>query len=442
MIARPLPGTYPAAAMTANILPELEARGLVADVTNKDELGAAFAAGNVPNYAGHDPTATSLHVGHLIPIVIQRRLQLAGHRPIAVVGGATGMIGDPSGRSTERNLLDRDTLAANVAGLRAQLGRLLDFDAGPAGAVLTNNHDWFEGVSFLDFLRDVGKHFTVNYMLAKDSVKSRLEERDGGLSYTEFSYMLLQAWDFVVLARQHGCRLQVGGSDQWGNITAGCELGRRLGTPQLWGLTAPLLLDASGAKMGKTSTGERVWLDPEQTTSYAFFQYFVNVDDAIAPAMLKKFSFRGLPELAEIIATHDGDHSKRHCQRELARDITRWVHGDAGLVTAERATAVMFGGSLADAKDADLAALGGVVGTTDVTRAELAAGLPLLDLLVRAELVASKGEAKRLIAGGGVYVNNQRESAADRKLDLSALGTESYIFLRSGKKNYRLVRVA
>ena len=428
--------------MTADILPDLAARGLIADTTNAEELGAALAAGNVTNYAGHDPTAASLHVGHLVPIVIQRRLQLAGHTPIAVVGGATGMIGDPSGRSSERNLLDRDTLAANVAGIRAQLGRLLDFDAGSAAAKLVNNADWFAGVSFLEFLRDVGKHVTINYMLAKDSVKSRLEQRDGGLSYTEFSYMLLQAWDFVVLARDHGCRLQIGGSDQWGNITAGCELSRRLGGPQLWGLTAPLLLDASGQKMGKTSTGERVWLDPDQTTSYAFFQYFVNVEDAIAPSLLKKFSFRALPELDEIITEHDRDRAKRHCQRELAKDITRWIHGDAGLATAERATAVMFGGTLADAKDADLAALAGVVGVTPIPRAELEAGLGLVDVLVRAELCASKGEARRLISQGGVYVNNQRESAPDRKLDLSALGTESYVFLRSGKKNYRLLHVA
>ena len=426
--------------MTANILPELEARTLVADVTHREELGAAFAAGNVPHYAGHDPTATSLHIGHLIPINVQRRLQLAGHRPIALVGGATGMIGDPSGRSTERNLLDRDTLARNVAAIRDQLARFLDFDEGPAGAVMTNNHDWFADVGFLDFLREVGKHVTVNYMLAKDSVRARLEDRDSGLSYTEFSYMLLQAWDFVVLSRRHGCRLQVGGSDQWGNITAGCELSRRLAGPQLHGLTSPLLLDASGQKMGKTSTGERVWLDPAQTSPYAFYQYFVNVDDAVAPSLLKKFSFRPLAELDEIATEHDRDRGKRHAQRELARDLTRWVHGEAGVRAAEAATAVMFGGSLADADDAVLEPLIGVVGCTELTRADLEAGLSLIDLLVRAELTASKGEARRLISQGGVYVNNERVTEVDRKLDLGSLGTASFIFLRSGKKNYRLVR--
>ncbi len=427
-------------APTRNILPELEARGLIADVSNRDELGAAMAAGNVPHYAGHDPTATSLHVGHLIPIVIQRRLQLAGHSPIAVVGGATGMIGDPSGRSAERNLLDRETLAANVAGIRAQLARFLDFDPGPAAATLTNNADWFEGVGFIDFLRDVGKHVTVNYMLAKESVRSRLEDRDSGLSFTEFSYMLLQAWDFVVLSRQHACRLQVGGSDQWGNITAGIELSRKLGGPQLWGVTAPLLLDASGEKMGKTSTGERVWLDPARTTPYAFYQYFVNVDDALAPSLLKKFSFRPLAELDEVIATHDADRSKRHCQRELARDITRWVHGDEGLRRAEVATRLMFGGGLGDLRDADLDPLASEIGCTEVTRGELDAGIGVVDLLVKSTLCSSKGEARRLIGQGGVSVGDERVTAVDRSITTADLGTESYLLLRSGKKHYRLIK--
>ena len=427
-------------APTRNILPELEARGLIADVSNRDELGAAMAAGNVPHYAGHDPTATSLHVGHLIPIVIQRRLQLAGHSPIAVVGGATGMIGDPSGRSAERNLLDRETLAANVAGIRAQLARFLDFDPGPAAATLTNNADWFEGVGFIDFLRDVGKHVTVNYMLAKESVRSRLEDRDSGLSFTEFSYMLLQAWDFVVLSRQHACRLQVGGSDQWGNITAGIELSRKLGGPQLWGVTAPLLLDASGEKMGKTSTGERVWLDPARTTPYAFYQYFVNVDDALAPSLLKKFSFRPLAELDEVIATHDADRSKRHCQRELARDISRWVHGDEGLRRAEVATRLMFGGGLGDLRDADLDPLASEIGCTEVTRGELDAGIGVVDLLVKSTLCSSKGEARRLIGQGGVSVGDERVTAVDRSITTADLGTESYLLLRSGKKHYRLIK--
>ncbi len=428
------------AAGTRNILPELEARGLVADVSNRDELGAALAAGDVPHYAGHDPTATSLHVGHLIPIVIQRRLQLAGHTPIAVVGGATGMIGDPSGRSSERNLLDQETLARNVVGIRAQLGRLLDFEPGPAAAVLTNNADWFAGVGFIDFLRDVGKHVTINYMLAKESVRSRLEDRDSGLSFTEFSYMLLQSWDFVVLSRERGCRLQVGGSDQWGNITAGIELCRKLGGAQLYGLTAPLLLDGSGAKMGKTSTGETVWLDAARTTPYAFYQYFVNVDDVLAPSLLKKFSFRPLDELDQIIAMHDADRGKRHCQRELARDVTRLVHGDDGLRRAEVATRLMFGGGLGELRDADLDPLAGEIGCTDVTRGELEAGIGVVDLLVRTGLTSSKGEARRLISQGGVSLGDERITAVDRNVTVADLGTESFLLVRSGKKHYRLVR--
>jgi tyrosyl-tRNA synthetase len=426
---------------TRNILPELEARGLVADVSHRDELGAALAAGNLPHYAGHDPTATSLHVGHLIPIVIQRRLQLAGHRPIVVVGGATGMIGDPSGKSNERQLLDKDTLAANVAGIRAQLARFLDFDAGPTGALMTNNADWFAGVSFLDFLRDVGKHVSVNYMLAKDSVRSRLEDREQGISYTEFSYMLLQAWDYVVLSREHGCRLQVGGSDQWGNITAGIELSRRLGGPQLFGVTAPLLLDASGEKMGKTSTGARVWLDPARTSAYAFYQYWLNVEDKMVAGYLKKFSFRPLDELDAIAAAHAADPGKRGAQRELARDLTTWVHGADGLRRAEIASAVVFGGSLADARDADLEPLTAELGCTELARADLDAGVPVVDLMVTTKLATSKGDARRTLTQGGLYLNNQPVTAPDLVVKTEHLGTESFIFLRKGKKTYHLVRV-
>jgi tyrosyl-tRNA synthetase len=427
---------------TRNILPELEARTLVADVSHKDELGAALAAGNVPHYAGHDPTATSLHVGHLIPIVIQRRLQQAGHRPIVVVGGATGMIGDPSGKSNERSLLGRDELAANVAGIRAQLARFLDFDDGPTGALMTNNADWFEGVSFLDFLRDVGKHVSVNYMLGKDSVRSRLEDREQGISYTEFSYMLLQAWDYVVLARDHGCRLQVGGSDQWGNITAGIELSRRLGGPQLYGVTAPLLLDASGQKMGKTSTGARIWLDPARTSAYAFYQYWFNVEDSMVASYLRKFSFRPLEELDAIVAAHQADAAKRGAQRELARDLTAWVHGAEGLRRAEIASAVVFGGSLADARDADLEPLTAEIATTAIARADLDAGIAIVDLLAdRTKVFPSKGEARRTLAQGGVYLNNQQVTAADLVVTAAHLGTESFIFLRKGKKTYHLVRV-
>jgi tyrosyl-tRNA synthetase len=426
------------AAGPRNILPELEARGLIADVSNRDELGALLGSRNVINYVGHDPTADSLHVGHLVPIAIQRHLQRAGHSPFALVGGATGMIGDPSGKSEERNLLDRETLSHNVARLHAQLSRLLASDEIPVRTF--NNLDFYQGMNVLDFLRDIGKHFTVNHMMAKESVRARLEDREAGISFTEFSYMLLQAYDFVSLARE-GCRLQIGGSDQWGNIVAGIDLNRRKsGAEQLYGFTTPLLLDSSGQKMGKTATGEKVWLDGEKTSPYAFFQYFVNVDDVLAPALLKKFSFRPLEELDAIIAAHAAEPGKRTCQRELAKDVTRWVHGDAGLRRAEVATGLMFGGSLDELKDDDLDPLAGEIGCTDVPRAELEAGIDVVELLVRAGLTSSKGEARRLLGQGGVTVGKERGVGVDRSVTTRDLGTASYLLLRSGKKNYRLIR--
>ena len=311
-----------------HILDELAARGLVADVTDRDALKKLLSDERVTLYAGYDPTFPSLHVGNLVPVIMQARLQRAGHKPIILVGGATGMVGDPSGKSVERNLLGDDQIAENLAGIRSQFTRFLDFGAGPTGAVIVNNADWTRGVGFLEFLRDIGKYLTINYMMAKDSVRARLEG-ETGISYTEFSYMLLQAFDFVHLAKAHGCRLQVGGSDQYGNITAGCELSRKMGGAQLFGLTAPLLLDSTGQKMGKTSTGERVWLDADRTPPYSFYQYFFNVTDEEAPRLLKIFSFRPLEEIDELLRMHDGDRSQRVAQRELARELTTWVQNEA-----------------------------------------------------------------------------------------------------------------
>src|SRR5688572_17824216 len=292
------------------ILDDFAARGLLADVTDRDGLTKLLGSERVTFYVGYDPTSSSLHVGSLVPVIMQARLQRAGHKPIVLVGGATGMVGDPSGRSAERNLLGDDELAANLAGIRSQLSRFLDFGSGPTGAVLVNNADWTRGIGYLEFLRDIGKHLTVNYMMAKDSVRARLEG-DTGISYTEFSYMLLQAWDFVHLSRAHGCRLQVGGSDQFGNITAGCELSRKMGGPQLFGLVAPLLLDAAGAKMGKTATGERVDLDPQRFSPYKLYQYWFNLSDEQAVAKLRMFSLRPLSEIDELLRAHDADRGKR-----------------------------------------------------------------------------------------------------------------------------------
>jgi tyrosyl-tRNA synthetase len=420
------------------ILDELSARGLFADCTDRNGL-ADLMTNHAPvsAYAGYDPTAASLHVGHLVPTILLKRLQMAGHRPIIVVGGATGMVGDPSGKSEERNLLDDATIAVNVAGIRAQFERLLDFDR----ALMVNNADWTRNVGYLEFLRDIGKHLTINYMLAKDSVRARLEG-ESGISFTEFSYMLLQAFDFVHLQKAHGCRLQVGGSDQYGNITAGCELGRKLGLPQLYGLTAPLLLDSTGQKMGKTASGEKVWLDPKLTSAYAFYQYWLNVTDADAPRLLRIFSLRPLAELDELLVAHDADRAKRTAQRELARAMTSWVHGDAAIERVERASRVMFGGELSGLTDADLGELAGTIPTVEIARGELQAGVPIVDLLVRLGIEDSKGAARRLVTQGGAYVNNVRVADEKRRVDLSDLATETLLVVRGGKKDYRLVRAS
>jgi tyrosyl-tRNA synthetase len=421
------------------ILDELDARGLLADVTDRDGLAALLASEIVTVYAGYDPTSPSLHVGNLIPTILLRRFQCAGHRPIVLVGGATGMVGDPSGKSTERNLMDDATLAVNLAGIRSQLSRLVDFDDGKTGAIMTNNADWTRGVGVLEFLRDYGKHLTINYMLAKESVSARLSS-ESGISYTEFSYMLLQAFDFVQLHRLHGCRLQVGGSDQYGNITAGCELQHKLRGPRLFGLVAPLLLDPSGAKMGKTTTGERIWLDPERTSPYAFYQYWLNRSDDETPALLRTFSLRPLAQTDELVHEHDRDRSRRSAQRELARTLTAWIHGPGVVPRVEVASRVMFGDSLDGLTDADLAVLTGTVPTVDVPRSELASGVGIVDLLART-VSDSKGAARRLITQGGAYINNQRVTEVEHQVTLAQLATETMLVVRGGKKDYCLVRV-
>jgi tyrosyl-tRNA synthetase len=421
------------------ILDELAARGLVADVTDRTGLAALLDQGPIAFYAGYDPTSPSLHVGNLVPVIMQARLQRAGHKPIILVGGATGMVGDPSGKSVERNLLGDDELNANLRGIRAQLSRFLDFDTGATGAVIVNNADWTRGVGYLEFLRDVGKYLTINYMMAKDSVRARLDS-EAGISYTEFSYMLLQAFDFVHLSKAYGCRLQVGGSDQYGNITAGCELSRKMGGPQLFGLTAPLLLDSAGQKMGKTSTGERVWLDPKRTSPYAFYQYFFNLGDEDAPRLLRLFSFRPLAEIDEIVGTHDADRSQRHAQRQLARDMTSWVHGPDEIGRVEEASRIMFGGSLDGVQEKTLELLADVVPVVEIDRAELANGVPIIDLLSRT-VADSKSAARRLLQQGGAYVNNVRITDADRKVTTSDLATPIMLVVRGGRKEYRLVKV-
>jgi tyrosyl-tRNA synthetase len=421
------------------ILDDLERRGLIHEVTDREGLTKLLADGVVSLYAGYDPTSSSLHVGNLVPTILLKHFQLAGHKPVIVVGGATGMVGDPSGRSEERNLLDDATLAHNLAGIRAQLGRLLDFDSPVTGAAMTNNADWTHGIGFLEFLRDIGKYLTINYMMAKDSVRARLES-ENGISYTEFSYMLLQAFDFVHLAKANNVRLQVGGSDQYGNITAGTELSRKMGGAQLFGLVAPLMLDSSGNKMGKSSTGERIWLDPERTTPYAFYQYWYNRSDEEAIRLLKWFSLKPIAEIEAVLARHDQDRAKRIAQRELARALTSWIHGEREIANAETAQRVMFGDSLQGLTDADLGAISTIVPTIEVPRAELAAGITMLELFTRV-LGKSKSQAGELIKSGGAYINRVKIKDAMHKVTLENLATESMLVVSGGKKDHRIVRV-
>ncbi len=425
-----------------NILDELKARGLIQATTNDKEITKLLAGDPIAFYAGYDPTSASLHVGNLVPTSLLARLQKAGHKPIVLVGGATGMIGDPSGKSDERSLLDPKTLSDNVLGMRSQLEPFVEFSDAANGAVMVNNADWFQGLGYIEFLRDVGKHLTVNYMTAKDSVKSRLNDREQGISYTEFSYMLLQAYDFAHLAKVHDCRLQVGGSDQWGNITAGIELSRKIGnkTP-LYGLTNPLLLDSSGQKMGKTSSGVRIWLDPALTSPYAFFQYWLNTEDDDVERFLLLFSWRSLEEIAGIVAEHAEAPHKRLAQKALAEDLTTWVHGKAAWRRAVAASQIIFGGSLDDLRDEDLEPLLADLPSSELAKAELESGVELLQLLQTTKMAKSKGEARRLVSGGGVYVNNLRRDDVATSLSLDDLGTETMLVLRCGRKKYHIVKV-
>lgn len=423
-----------------DICEDLAWRGLLHQSTDYPRLREWLNAGSRTLYAGFDPTAESLHVGSLLPLLILRRFQKAGHRPIALVGGATGMIGDPSGKSEERNLLSLETLQQNVAGLERQMRRFLDFDCGETSAVLVNNFEWMSGYSFLSFLRDVGKNFPVNVMLAKDSVKSRLERTDSGLSYTEFSYMLLQAYDFVHLNRQFGCELQIGGSDQWGNITAGIDLGRRMHGSSLFGMTCPLLTKSDGGKMGKTEKGA-IWLSPERTSPYAFYQYWINVADADAGMCLRFLTELDRAEIESLDESRRTDAQARLSQRRLAEELTRLVHGEEGFAAATRATAIFFGAEIDNLSDRQLVEIFADVPSKQLARRQLIGdGLSIIDALVAAGLAKSKGEARRTIEQGGAYVNNRRVDSLEMILKSEHLASESVLVLRSGKKRYGLLR--
>ncbi len=423
------------------IITDLKARGLVYQSTGEDQLASWLAEKPRSLYIGFDPTADSMHVGHMMALMNLRRFQQAGHRPIALVGGATGMIGDPSGKSEERNLLDETQLQVNSEAMKQQMSRFLDFDGGDESALLVNNLDWMRDYPTLDFLRDIGKNFPVNMMLAKESVKSRLEESDSGLSFTEFSYMLLQAYDFVHLHDQYGCELQVGGSDQWGNITAGIDLGRRMRSVQLYGLTSPLLTKADGSKMGKTESGA-IWLSAERTSPYKFYQYWINVADDDAGGCLRTLTELPLEKIDELDRSRQEEPQKRESQRTLAEHLTLLVHGSEGLSSATQASEILFGEEISDLDDAQLLDVFSDVPSLEVSADQLASGnLLMVDLLVETGLCQSKGDARRSIEQGGAYINNKRVEAMDRALTHADMASDSVIVVRRGKKKYALLKL-
>jgi tyrosyl-tRNA synthetase len=419
-----------------NIIDELKWRGLVHQSTDEAALKDHLASPRVL-YCGFDPTANSLHVGSLLPLMTLRRFQRLGHQPVALVGGATGMIGDPSGKSEERNLLSKEVLSQNISGMQAQMQRFLDF-SGEKPAVIVNNYDWMSKLTFLDFLRDVGKHVPVNSMLAKDSVKSRIERPDAGISYTEFSYMLLQAYDFAHLSLSHQCTLQIGGSDQWGNITAGTDLARRMHGKTLFGMTVPLLLTSDGRKMGKTEKGA-IWLDSERTSPYAFFQYWVNVADADVLMCLRYLTELSQSDINTLEAELVKNPGARVAQKALASWLTKFVHGEAGLQAAQKATDIFFGAEISQLSDSQLLDIFAEVPSVCVSKAELAAGISVLDALVKSGLCSSKSDAKRALQSGAIALNN-RKLEAERPLDANDLASESVMVLRNGKKRYALLR--
>jgi len=423
-----------------NIIEELSWRGLIHQMTSPDTLAGWLMEKPRTMYIGFDPTADSLHVGHLVALMNLRRFQQFGHQPIALAGCATGMIGDPSGKSEERKLLTKEQIETNLKGVEKQFRQFLRFDDSPTGAVLANNADWFSKLMYIDFLRDVGKHFPVSMMLAKDSVRLRLDNTESGLSFTEFSYMLMQSYDFVQLYEKHNCEMQLGGSDQWGNITMGCEYARRIGLGgQLQGLTSPLLTKSDGGKMGKTESGT-LWLAPNRTPPYQFYQYWINLDDADVEKVLKIFTELTQSEIVDVMAVHQTDPGKRTAQRRLADELTRLVHGEDGLSIARRATDIFFGGEISALDDASLCSIFAEVPSKELPKQRLSEGLSLIDALVESGLSPSKSEARRTIQQGGAYINNRPMSDVSTILTDEHLASESVMVLRTGKKKYALLR--
>ncbi|MGH7546757.1 MAG: tyrosine--tRNA ligase, partial [Gemmatimonadales bacterium] len=415
-----------------NVLQELEWRGFVQQAT--PGLAAHLAKGPVTAYCGFDPTVRSLQVGNLMPLMLLANLQRGGHRPIVLMGGGTGLIGDPSGKSSERPLLSKEQIRENVQRMRDQAARFLEFGAGPTAALLLDNAKWLGEQRLIDFLRDVGKHFTVNVMLQKESVQARL---DTGLSYTEFSYMLLQAYDFLHLFRTQGCTVQVGGSDQWGNITAGIELIRRVEGGEAHGLVAPLVTTASGAKFGKTEGGT-IWLDPALTSPYKLYQFWVNTDDRDAEQYLKLFTFLTQEDIKALMQSHHQDPGRREAQKRLAIEITRLVHGEQASASAVAASAILF--DEFDPRKVDSSAFDVLAQEIPTVRVDERGDLSLVDAVVQAGLAQSKSEARRSIEQGGIYVNQQRVKDVARRIGNADWLAGRSLLLRKGKKDYGLLR--
>ena len=423
-----------------NIIEQLQGLGLVAQLSANEELKNHLESGIRTVYCGFDPTADSLQVGNLVPLLALRRFQLAGHRPLLLVGGATGMIGDPGGRDSERELQSAEVVERKLAKIRAQASRFLDFDCGETSAVVVNNADWTKSLSVIDYLRDIGKYFSVNAMIQKESVRRRIEDDSQGISYTEFSYMILQSYDFVVLNRQYDCTIQMGGSDQWGNITAGIDLVRRMESKQAYAITYPLVTKSDGTKFGKSSGGA-IWLNPEMTSPFSFYQFWINAADSEVINYLKIFTFLSEIELGVLAKSHDSDPGQRTAQVALAREITRLVHGETGLNAAERITAALFSNSLNELAKEDLEQL-----AQDGMPSSTASGnVALVDVLVSSGLaVTPKGEvtagqARKLIQGNSVSVNGEKQVDVDLTLTNEGALFGRFFVIQKGKKHHHLL---
>jgi tyrosyl-tRNA synthetase len=422
------------------LIEELRWRGMLQDIMpgTEEQLNKEMTTG----YIGFDPTADSLHIGSLVPILLLVHLQRAGHKPLALVGGATGMVGDPSGKSEERNLLDEATLAKNVTGVKNQLEKYLDFDTSkPNAAELVNNYDWFRNISFIEFLRDTGKHITINYMMAKDSVKKRIEG-EVGLSYTEFAYQLMQGYDFYWLFKNKNCKLQMGGSDQWGNITTGTELIRRKAGGEAFAFTCPLITKADGGKFGKTESGN-VWLDPARTSPYQFYQFWLNASDADAEKWIKIFTFLEKEEIESLLKEHLEDPGKRLLQKKLAEEVTSFVHGKEEYEKAIETTQKLFANQNAPAETLSIDDLEGMEGVVkfDFSKDKISSGIDIVSFLADAAIFPSKGEARKMVQGGGVSINRKKVDNVQFAIENSTLLHNKYILVQKGRKNYYLVKV-